>query len=302
MKAQLTAIAAILVLVPLAQSASAEQVPSWIKSNAGWWAEGMITEGEFIQGLEFLISEQILNVPPTSIAVDSSDSVPEWIKNTAAWWAAGSITDNEFLNGVQHLMKVGIISVGSSNSDVIESPSSETTNVSSSDDSKLAQLEEELNECQDIKKAYERLNCEKAVKDKITVHEYMTTGQAYTVGPVTFYYSGNEFEIMNSGQALLTVTMLAVNTGSNDNVAMMCSGPSVCNYDVTNGDRVFKYSTTDFTNGQIVLKPGQSKEFEVFFGPNIGYGGTQFEYDPSKDYYFRISESWGSAKIPLALG
>jgi hypothetical protein len=40
----------------------------------------------------------------------------------------------------------------------------------------------------------------------------------------------------------------------------------------------------------------------MFFGPNIGGGGTTFEYDPGKDYYFRINESFGSVSIPLNLG
>jgi hypothetical protein len=81
----------------------------------------------------------------------------------------------------------------------------------------------------------------------------------------------------------------------------MCTGPSICNYDVWNGQKAYKYSGMDFTNGQIVLKPGESAIFNMLFGPNIGYGGTKFEYDPSKDYYFRISEPYGSASIPLNL-
>jgi len=100
----------------------------------------------------------------------------------------------------------------------------------------------------------------------------------------------------------LTVKILAVNTDSNSNVSLMCSGPAVCNYDVTNGDKVFKYSSTDFTSGNITLKPDQAREFEIFFGPNIGYGGTTFKYDSSKEYFFRINESFGSASIPLNLG
>ncbi|MFB5631685.1 MAG: peptidase, partial [Nitrosopumilaceae archaeon] len=104
-----------------------------------------------------------------------------------------------------------------------------------------------------------------------------------------------------SGQANLNIKILAENTGSNDNVVLMCTGPAICNYDVWNGEKAFKYSSTDFTSGQIALKPGDSKEINLFFGPNIGYGGTKFEYDSTKDYYFRISEPWGSEKIPLNL-
>jgi len=39
----------------------------------------------------------------------------------------------------------------------------------------------------------------------------------------------------------------------------------------------------------------------MFFGPNIGGGGTTFEYDSSKEYHFRIMEPFGSGSIPLNL-
>jgi hypothetical protein len=57
----------------------------------------------------------------------------------------------------------------------------------------------------------------------------------------------------------------------------------------------------DFTSGEIVLNPGDTREFNILFGPNIGYGGTKFEYDSSKAYYFRINENFGSANILLEL-
>jgi len=31
-----------------------QPIPAWIKNTAGWWAEGMITEDEFLKGIEFL--------------------------------------------------------------------------------------------------------------------------------------------------------------------------------------------------------------------------------------------------------
>ena len=37
----------------------------------------------------------------------------------------------------------------------------------------------------------------------------------------------------------------------------------------------------------------------MLFGPNIGYGGTTFEYDSNKDYYFRVSEPWGKRGDPI---
>ena len=37
-------------------------IPSWIKNNAGWWADGTIDDNSFIQGIQFLIKEGILKI------------------------------------------------------------------------------------------------------------------------------------------------------------------------------------------------------------------------------------------------
>ena len=37
-------------------------IPSWIKNNAGWWADGSIDDDSFIQGIQFLIKEGIIKV------------------------------------------------------------------------------------------------------------------------------------------------------------------------------------------------------------------------------------------------
>ena len=57
----------------------------------------------------------------------------------------------------------------------------------------------------------------------------------------------------------------------------------------------------DFTSGQINLNSETAKEFNILFGPNIGYGGTQFLYDSSKTYEFRINEPFGSFNVHLDL-
>ncbi|MGH1568976.1 MAG: hypothetical protein ACRBBZ_07350 [Nitrosopumilus sp.] len=167
-------------------------------------------------------------------------------------------------------------------------------------------LQTELEKCAEVKKAYERLNCEREVKDKITAKYYKENSEAIEVGPVTYYWpglgtEGNTFEIASSGQALLNLRILVENTGSTQNESLFCTGPAVCNYDISDGDKEYKYSGMDFTNGQVVLKPGESKIFNMFFGPNIGGGGTTFEYDSGKDYHFRINESFGNSSIPLNL-
>ena len=41
-----------------------QNIPSWIKNNAGWWADGTINDDSFIQGIQFLIKEGIISLPP----------------------------------------------------------------------------------------------------------------------------------------------------------------------------------------------------------------------------------------------
>jgi len=45
----------------------AKPVPSWIKTTAGWWSSGTVSEAEFIDSLEFLIELEILEVPTDSL-------------------------------------------------------------------------------------------------------------------------------------------------------------------------------------------------------------------------------------------
>jgi hypothetical protein len=86
-------------------------IPAWIKNNAGWWANGEIPDSAFLQGIEFLIKEGIMVIPPTASEAIESHEVPAWIKNNAGWWANGEIDDNTFVSGIQYLIKNGIIVV-----------------------------------------------------------------------------------------------------------------------------------------------------------------------------------------------
>ena len=90
------------------------QIPSWIKNNAEWWAAGQIDDQAFVQGIQFLIKENILKIPPTTQGSDSGlNEIPSWIKNNAEWWAAGQIDDQAFVQGIQFLIKEGIMKIQS---------------------------------------------------------------------------------------------------------------------------------------------------------------------------------------------
>ena len=38
------------------------KIPDWIKSNAGWWADGQIDDGTFVNGVKYLIENGIVRV------------------------------------------------------------------------------------------------------------------------------------------------------------------------------------------------------------------------------------------------
>ncbi len=95
----------------------AQEIPSWIKNNAGWWADGQIDDDSFVQGIQFLIKEGIMKIPPTSQGtISNSNEIPSWIKNNAGWWADGQIDDDSFVQGIQFLIKEGILKVTTTSS------------------------------------------------------------------------------------------------------------------------------------------------------------------------------------------
>ncbi len=58
---------------------STDEIPSWIKNNAGWWADGSIDDEAFVQGLQFLIKEGILKVPqPYKSSTSTGAEPPSW--------------------------------------------------------------------------------------------------------------------------------------------------------------------------------------------------------------------------------
>ncbi|NNM02130.1 MAG: phosphate/phosphite/phosphonate ABC transporter substrate-binding protein [Nitrosopumilus sp.] len=71
-KALVLAFAAIGVLsVSLSQTAQAEGlIPEWIKTNAGWWADGAVDDETFLNGITFLIENGVIDVSSESKTVD----------------------------------------------------------------------------------------------------------------------------------------------------------------------------------------------------------------------------------------
>jgi len=86
-------------------------IPNWIRNNAKWWADGTIGDSDFVSGIQFLIKQGILKIPPTSSGTSSTNQIPSWIKNNAKWWSEGTISDDDFIKGIQFLVSKGIVRI-----------------------------------------------------------------------------------------------------------------------------------------------------------------------------------------------
>ncbi len=87
-------------------------IPKWVKTNAEWWASGSIDDESFVQGIQYLIKEKIIDIPKLPYPSSWMDKkIPSWVKNTASWWADDLIPEEDFIKGIKYLAEKGIIQV-----------------------------------------------------------------------------------------------------------------------------------------------------------------------------------------------
>jgi len=86
-----------------------QNIPQWIKTNSAWWSDGMITDSDFLKGIEFLIQNNIIIIEQIKITSSSTEEIPLWVRNNAKWWSSGLISDNDFVFGIKYLIEAGII-------------------------------------------------------------------------------------------------------------------------------------------------------------------------------------------------
>ena len=86
------------------------KVPIWIKQSGDWWSTNQITNSEFLEGIQFLIEKQIIEIP-LEMSSETQWSIPTWAKTPVGWWYEEKITDDEFLNIIENLLKREIIIV-----------------------------------------------------------------------------------------------------------------------------------------------------------------------------------------------
>lgn len=66
-------------------------IPTWVKNNAGWWADDLVSDRDFTSGIQFLMGEGLLSTNPIP------DEFPFHLKAVSRDWADGKIIDDEYL-------------------------------------------------------------------------------------------------------------------------------------------------------------------------------------------------------------
>lgn len=86
-------------------------IPEWIKDVAGFWCNGEIEDSNFVEGIQYLLKNNVIIVTAAPSDLGSSETIPNWIKNNACWWSENQITDNDFVSGLEYLISHGIIRI-----------------------------------------------------------------------------------------------------------------------------------------------------------------------------------------------
>jgi len=52
------------IIVPVTEAGLdlSQEVPSWVKNNACWWSQGLISNNDFALGLQYLIGQGMIRV------------------------------------------------------------------------------------------------------------------------------------------------------------------------------------------------------------------------------------------------
>lgn len=94
-------------------------IPTWIKNNTGWWADGKVDDETFVNGIEYLVGKKVIIVQTERLPDQTSElrerqvpqNIPEWIKNSAKWWSEDLVSDEEFLNALKWMIENNIIKI-----------------------------------------------------------------------------------------------------------------------------------------------------------------------------------------------
>ena len=88
----------------------APELPSWIKTNARLWSDGIIDDSTFVSAMQYLAGQSVIRIPPTAQSGEGG-GIPPFVRDNAGYWADDVIDDATFVAGLQHLVRIGSLVV-----------------------------------------------------------------------------------------------------------------------------------------------------------------------------------------------
>ena len=84
-------------------------LPQWVKIDAGLWSLNSISDTEFKNAVEFVITNQLVQKPTVLDTDVIISSIPDWLKNIAGWLSQNEISEADFINSITHLCNEKLI-------------------------------------------------------------------------------------------------------------------------------------------------------------------------------------------------
>jgi len=87
-------------------------IPTWVRTNAKWWADGITSDEEFVTSIQYLVENGIIRISDLpSSSGETQNEIPDWLRQNVGWWSEGQLSDGEFVSGIKWLIEKGIIRV-----------------------------------------------------------------------------------------------------------------------------------------------------------------------------------------------
>lgn len=88
------------------------EIPDWVRHVAKWWSMSQISDKEFTNSLEYLVQNDIIQIPENQISKGTPESVvPSWLRTNAGWWGDEVLSDAEFFKSLQWLIDNGFVKI-----------------------------------------------------------------------------------------------------------------------------------------------------------------------------------------------
>ena len=86
------------------------KIPNWLKQTTQLWVNNDISDREYADTIQFLISKNIVHIPFTNQGdVEADSEIPIWIKTNSQNWIDGNASTDEFSISLSWMIERGLV-------------------------------------------------------------------------------------------------------------------------------------------------------------------------------------------------